>query len=98
AAPAPPPLANTDKPPSVVGLAPAAPPAISSDASGAGAQYPAPDVETLAHNIAQAIEQGGKVMAAYLRPRESGEIKTTIADEVAEMVKSIGRVAEYYLS
>ena len=64
----------------------------------AGAQYPAPDVETLAHNIAQAIEQGGKVMAAYLRPRESGEIKTTIADEVAEMVKSIGRVAEYYLS
>ena len=98
AAPAPPPLANTDEPPSVVGLAPAAPPAISSDASGAGAQYPAPDVETLAHNIAQAIEQGGKVMAAYLRPRESGEIKTTIADEVAEMVKSIGRVAEYYLS
>ena len=55
-------------------------------------------METLAHNIAQAIEQGGKVMAAYLRPRESGEIKTTIADEVAEMVKSIGRVAEYYLS
>src|SRR5208282_598720 len=98
AAPAPPPLANTDEPPSVVGLAPAAPPAISSDASGAGAQYPAPDVEALAHNIAQAIEQGGKAMAAYLLPRERGEIKTTIADEVGEMVKSIGRVAEYYLS
>jgi polyhydroxyalkanoate synthase len=55
-------------------------------------------VETLAHNIAQAIEHGGKVMAAYLGPRQSGEIKTTIADEVAEMVKSIGRVAEYYLA
>ena len=99
AAPAPP-LAKTDKPPAAA-LAPAAspaPPASSSDASGAGAQYPAPDVEALAHNIAQAIEQGGKAMAAYLLPRERGEIKTTIADEVGEMVKSIGRVAEYYLS
>ena len=55
-------------------------------------------MEALAHNIAQAIEQGGKAMAAYLLPRERGEIKTTIADEVGEMVKSIGRVAEYYLS
>ncbi len=93
----PPPLAKTDKP-AAAGLAPAAPPDSSSDASGAGAQYPAPDVEALAHNIAHAIEQGGQVMAAYLRPRESGEIKTTVADDVAEMVKSIGRVAEYYLS
>ncbi len=95
AAPAPLALAKTDKPPAAAGLAPAAPPA---NLSGAGAQYPAPDVEALAHNIAQAIEQGGKVLAAYLRPRESGEIKTTIADDVAEMVKSIGRVAEYYMA
>ena len=43
---------------------------------GAGDPIPSPDVEALAHNIAQAIEQGGKVLAAYLRPRESGEIKT----------------------
>ena len=68
--------------------------------SGAGTsgQYPAPDVEALAHNIAQAIEQGGKVLAAYLAPRQSGEIKTTIADEIGEMVRSIGRVAEYYMT
>ena len=59
---------------------------------------PTPDVETLAHNIAQAIEQGGRVLAAYLRPRESGEIKTTIADDIGEMVRSIGRVAEYYMA
>ncbi len=95
AAPPPPPLAKTDKPPAAAGLAPAAPPA---NSSGAGAQYPAPDVEALAHNIAQAIEQGGKVLAAYLGPRESGAIKMTIADDVAEMVKSIGRVAEYYMA
>ncbi|HEY3623350.1 MAG TPA: class I poly(R)-hydroxyalkanoic acid synthase [Roseiarcus sp.] len=74
---------------------PLATPAQAVDASG---QYPAPDVEALAHNIAQAIEQGGKVLAAYLRPRASGEIKTTIADEIGEMVRSIGRVAEYYMT
>jgi polyhydroxyalkanoate synthase subunit PhaC len=97
AAPAPP-LTKTDKPPAAAGLAPAAPPASSSDAAGAAAQYPAPDVEALAHNIASAIDQGGKVLAAYLHPRHSGEIKTTIADDVAEMIKSIGRVAEYYMA
>jgi polyhydroxyalkanoate synthase len=64
----------------------------------ASAQPPAPAVETLAHNIAQAVEQGGKVLSAYLRPRESGEIKTTVAHEIGEMVRSIGRVAEYYMA
>ena len=33
-----------------------------------------------------------------MQPRESGAIKTTIADDIAEMVKSLGRVAEYYVS
>ena len=37
-------------------------------------------------------------MAAYLRPRESGEIKTTIGDDIGEMVRSLGHVAEYYMS
>ena len=61
-------------------------------------QYSDLDVEALAHNIAQAIEQGGKVLAAYLQPRASGEIKTTLADEIGEMVRSIGRVADYYMA
>jgi polyhydroxyalkanoate synthase subunit PhaC len=66
--------------------------------AAAPAALPAPDVDALAHNIAQVIEQGGRVLAAYLRPRESGEIKTTIADDIGEMVRSIGRVAEYYMA
>jgi polyhydroxyalkanoate synthase len=61
-------------------------------------QYPTPDVEALAHNVGEAIAQGGKVLAAYLAPRESGEIRTTFADDIGEMVRSIGRVAEYYMS
>jgi polyhydroxyalkanoate synthase len=57
-----------------------------------------PNVEALASNITHAIEQFGNVMAAYMRPRESGVVKTTLADDVGEMVQSIGRVAEYYMS
>ena len=55
-------------------------------------------MEAFAHNIGQALEQGGKALAAYLGPRESGAIKTTVADEIGEMVRSIGRVAEYYMA
>ncbi len=75
--------------------APAAPPV---RGPGEVAPHPAPDAEALAHNIARAIELGGSVLAAYLRPRESGEIKTTIAEDIGEMVRSIGRVAEYYMA
>ena len=79
--------------------APAAPPTRGpAKPQGAGDPVPSPDVDALTHNIAQAIEQGGKVLAAYLRPRESGEIKSTIADDIGEMVRSIGRVAEYYMA
>src|SRR5271167_4008338 len=95
-APAEPPKVATDTKlrPAAAALAaraPAKPP-------GEGALPPAPDVNALAHNIAEAIEQGGKVLAAYLGPRESGEIKTTIADDIGEMARSIGRVAEYYMA
>jgi polyhydroxyalkanoate synthase len=77
----------------------AAPPAaLSPQAAAATDTPPALDVEALAHNIAQAIEQGGKVLAAYLAPRQSGEIKATVSDEIGEMVRSIGRVAEYYMT
>ena len=33
-----------------------------------------------------------------MRPRESGEIKTSLADDIGEMVRSLGHVAQYYLS
>jgi polyhydroxyalkanoate synthase subunit PhaC len=84
--------------PAELSAAPAAPAVALVPALDASGQYPAPDVEALAHNIAQAIEQGGKVLAAYLPPRASGEIKTTVAHEIGEMVRSIGRVAEYYMA
>jgi polyhydroxyalkanoate synthase len=56
------------------------------------------DVEALSRNLARAIEQGGKALAAYMRPRESGEIKTELADEITDLVKTLGQVSEYWLS
>ncbi len=57
-----------------------------------------PNIEALARNIASAIEHAGKAFAAYIRPRESGEIKTSVSEEIGEMVRSLGHVAEYYMA
>ncbi len=65
---------------------------------GFGIQYPMPNIEALSRNIVSAIEHAGKAFAAYMRPRESGEIKTTMAEDIGEMVRSLGHVAEYYMT
>jgi poly[(R)-3-hydroxyalkanoate] polymerase subunit PhaC len=56
------------------------------------------DVEAFSRNLARLIEEGGKALAAYLRPREEGKIKSDLSDDVNEVVKSVGRVMEYWLS
>jgi polyhydroxyalkanoate synthase len=97
--PAPEPIRSTaPAPPPETPKAIAPPPGARGPTGDASDQFPTVDVEALAHNIAQAIEQGGKVLAAYLQPRATGEIKTTLANEIGEMVRSIGRVADYYLA
>ena len=54
------------------------------------------DIEELAHNVARMIEQGGRAMAAYLKPREEGRIDGDYS-EVADVVKTLGHVLEYWL-
>ena len=56
------------------------------------------DADQLAKNIAQLIEQSGKAMAAYLKPREAGESRDDMAGEIADVVKTLGQVAEYWMS
>jgi polyhydroxyalkanoate synthase subunit PhaC len=56
------------------------------------------DIEALSRNVARLIEEGGKALAAYLKPREEGKIKTELAEDITDAVKSLGRVAEYWLS
>src|SRR6201997_1167029 len=56
------------------------------------------DAEAFAMNVARAMESGGRALAAYLKPRESGEVKDKSTEEVGEVVKTLTSVAEYWLS
>ena len=56
------------------------------------------DAEAFAMNIARAMENSGKALSAYLKPRESGEVQDRLPAELAEMIKSFSAVAEYWLS
>ena len=56
------------------------------------------EIEALAHNVARLVEEGGKALAAYLKPREEGKIKNEMADDVADVVKTVGLILEYWLS
>ncbi|GIK78933.1 MAG: class I poly(R)-hydroxyalkanoic acid synthase [Alphaproteobacteria bacterium] len=56
------------------------------------------DLEVFASNLARLVEVGGKALSAYLKPREEGEARHEMSDEVADAVKTLGKVAEYWLS
>ena len=56
------------------------------------------DPEAFAMNFARAMENSGKALAAYLKPRESGEVVDKPPNELAEVVKTLTAVAEYWLS
>ena len=82
------------------------PPPSPSKASPAGGSSAAPetprpgpiDLEAFAANLARMMEEGGRAMAAYLRPREEGRIRDEMAEELTEVAKTIGNVAEYWLA
>lgn len=57
-----------------------------------------PDFERLAYNIARLMEQGGKALAACLKPAEAGESQSALSNEVSDAVRSLSRVAEHWLS
>jgi polyhydroxyalkanoate synthase len=56
-----------------------------------------PDFEVLSRNIACFVEEAGKATAAYLKPLEKRQANTGFADEVGEIVKTLGHVAESWL-
>jgi polyhydroxyalkanoate synthase len=56
------------------------------------------DIEVFAKNLASMVEEGGKALAAYIKPREEGAAKAAFSDEVTDVVKTFGQVADYWLS
>src|SRR5690606_28422394 len=61
-------------------------------------QYLVKDPERFALNLAHMIEQAGKAASAWAEPRERGEIRDSVAEPVADMVKTFSKVTEYWLS
>jgi polyhydroxyalkanoate synthase subunit PhaC len=57
-----------------------------------------PDFEKLALNTARLMEEAGKIAAAYLKPREAGEKPLAPATETNDMVKTLGHLAEHWMS
>ncbi|OJF89928.1 poly(3-hydroxyalkanoate) synthetase [Pararhizobium antarcticum] len=60
--------------------------------------YIVKDPEAFAVNLARTVEQLGKAASAWLAPRESGEKTDTMAEPVVDMVKTLSKVSEYWLS
>src|SRR5690242_12969478 len=56
------------------------------------------DTEAFAMNVARAMESGGRALAAYLKPRESGELRDKSSEEMSEVIRTLTTVAEYWLS
>src|ERR1700686_827409 len=56
------------------------------------------DPEAFALNLARAMETSGQALAAYLKPRESGEVQDKPPSELTEVIKTFSAVAEYWLS
>src|ERR1700756_1192803 len=56
------------------------------------------DIEQFSRNLARLVEEGGRALAAYLKPREEGRKTDGTAEEVAEVVKTLGHVTGYWLA
>ncbi|OZA81144.1 MAG: class I poly(R)-hydroxyalkanoic acid synthase, partial [Azorhizobium sp. 39-67-5] len=54
-------------------------------------------MDAFANNLAQLVEEGGKALAAYIRPREAGKTDD-LANEVQDAVRTIGTVAQFWLT
>jgi polyhydroxyalkanoate synthase len=54
--------------------------------------------EEFAVNITQMIEEAGRVASAWSEPREKGDVRDTVAEPVADMVKTFSKLTEYWLS
>jgi polyhydroxyalkanoate synthase len=44
------------------------------------------------------VEQAGKAASAWVAPREKGEVRDSVAEPMADMVKTFSKLTEYWLS
>ncbi len=63
-----------------------------------GPSAPALDIEIMSRNLARVVEEGGRALAAYLKPREQRQAGGDNAEMVTEIAKTLGQVMEYWLA
>jgi poly(R)-hydroxyalkanoic acid synthase, class I len=56
------------------------------------------DPQAMAMNAARAMENLGKAASEWLRPRERGEIVDPVSEPVTQLIKTMSKVAEYWMS
>jgi polyhydroxyalkanoate synthase len=56
------------------------------------------DVEEFSRNLARAVEEGGRALASYLKPRPEGRSDQALADEITDAIKTFSQVAQYWLA
>lgn len=59
--------------------------------------YVVNDPEKMAYNLARTVEQLGKAAAAWVEPREKGEKVDKPSEPVADMVKTLSKVSQYWM-
>ncbi|MFA7415316.1 MAG: class I poly(R)-hydroxyalkanoic acid synthase [Rhizobium sp.] len=60
--------------------------------------YIVKDPEAMAMNFAKALENLGKAASTWLAPRERGEIVDPVSEPMSELVKTMSKVAEYWMA
>ncbi|HUI95481.1 MAG TPA: class I poly(R)-hydroxyalkanoic acid synthase, partial [Xanthobacteraceae bacterium] len=86
---APPTPAPTAAPIQPARSAPAATPTPSAKPEAPAA--PPVDIEAFSKNMARMVEQGGRALAAYLKPREEGRPGHDSSDLVTDAAKTLGK-------
>jgi len=64
----------------------------------AGPRITSVDIEAFSRNLARLVEESGKALAAYLKPREEGKIKPELAEDISDVVRTVTQILEYWLS
>jgi poly[(R)-3-hydroxyalkanoate] polymerase subunit PhaC len=56
------------------------------------------DIEAFTKNVARVIEGGGKALASYMKPREEGQTRDGLSEELNDIIRTLAGVLEYWLS
>ena len=56
------------------------------------------NIEEFAKNFGRMVEEGGKAMTAYFKPRADGRADHSQAGQINEVIRTLGQVAEYWLA